>query len=143
MEFSIAAFYGVFIDFFFYIRYEERQEQEAEFAASLAADRAKEEVRRAEERSKQEEIDRQTREQDAIERYRRELAAQIPAEPSESSAPDEPITMIRLRVPDGAPLTRRFRASEALKYLFDFAEVHGFPRSDYNLRESHPNRDVS
>ena len=71
------------------------------------------------------------------------LSAEI-AMPDEPS-PDckDPITVLRIRTPDGETLSRRFRAEEPLKHLIYYVTSKGFHTEGFKLLTTFPRKDVS
>lgn len=69
---------------------------------------------------------------------------------AESSLPPEPqqgagdgITKIRVRLPEGTFLERRFQTDTPLQTLLNFLIVEGYPTDEYKVISSWPRRDVS
>ncbi|GAU97620.1 hypothetical protein RvY_08886 [Ramazzottius varieornatus] len=116
------------------------EEQNVAYQKSLEADQAKAEAKRLLEQQAQ------LAENDARELIRRrerrqeEAAASLPPEPSQANG--DPITIIRLKTPDGKNLTRRFSSNEPLKQLYKFALANGFPQEEFKLVCSFPRKDL-
>ncbi|GLC37053.1 hypothetical protein PLESTB_001396700 [Pleodorina starrii] len=132
------------------------EEQDAEYEASLAADRRRE-AERAEERRRQEEEEqrrmdeeRRTREAAeaeaarladaaaAVERRRLEARAALLPEPPSGS---EGSAAIRLRLPDGTNTARVFPQGATLQAVFDFVDsLDATTYSRYHLVANYPRR---
>ena len=114
-----------------------REEQDVEYQRSLEADRAKElerqrqeeEQRRLEdERLEKERIERERKEKeererqmvlDLLQKRRDEKSKMLPDEPG---ADEEGIAVVRVRFPSGEHQQRRFRVTESLSSVIDWAE---------------------
>eukprot|EP00878_Enallax_costatus_P020517 GHUV01021694.1.p1 GENE.GHUV01021694.1~~GHUV01021694.1.p1 ORF type:complete len:366 (+),score=105.27 GHUV01021694.1:665-1762(+) len=124
-------------------------EQNAEYEASLAADRERD-ARRQEERRKADEEARQAAleeararaEAEAAEQRRLQAIASIAArrEQKGASLPPEPaagtpgIATIRVRLPDGKNQQRRFEPSMTVQVLYDWVDsLEGFDSMHYSL----------
>lgn len=129
-----------------------KQEQDKAYEESLLADRLKDQARQQERelRQKQEEAERMQKEQEEQEKQKEEavkeenrqmLAQQLPREPPEDCK--DPITCIRIRLPSGDVLVRRFLGSQPLKTLLLYLASKGFPASEYKVLASWPRRDLS
>lgn len=122
-----------------------RKEQETAFQESLAADKAKAEALKLE---REEEMKKQAEEQrQKIEEEQKQEALMLSAEiamPDEPS-PDckDPITVLRIRTPDGETLSRRFRAKEPLKHLIYYVTSKGFHTEGFKLLTTFPRKDIS
>lgn len=102
-----------------------RQEQDAEFAASLEADRARERERA---RAKEEEEKEAALEQARLAAETEKAAARetrqarkregLPAEPEKAAG----VATVVLRLPEGGRASRRFNKSDVLEVVFDWAE---------------------
>ncbi|KAF8073204.1 PUX10 [Scenedesmus sp. PABB004] len=131
-------------------------EQNAEFEASLAADRERE-ARRAEERRAAEEVAaaraaeeaRARAEAEAAEARRLQAAASVAARRQRAAAalaPEPPpgtegAATIRLRLPDGANAQRRFPPGSTVGALFDWVDsLHCFDCLAYHLVCAFPKR---
>ncbi|GFR40612.1 hypothetical protein Agub_g1193, partial [Astrephomene gubernaculifera] len=132
------------------------EEQDAEYEASLAADR-KREAERAEERKRQEEEEQRQREEErlaqeaaaaeaarvaeaaaAVERRRQAARAALLPEPPAGA---EGSAAIRLRLPDGSHTSRSFPQGATLNAVFDYVEsldASSYPR--FHLVSSYPRR---
>ncbi|KAJ1989803.1 Ubx domain-containing protein [Dimargaris cristalligena] len=104
-----------------------REQQDQAYMESLRADQEKErklrEKREAEER-RQLEMQRlkeeKARLQELKQQYRQYIASHLASEPG----PDEKnVARFGIRFPDGQRITRKFRATETLKDVYDFVEV--------------------
>ncbi|KFM77559.1 FAS-associated factor 1, partial [Stegodyphus mimosarum] len=129
-----------------------KREQDAAYEASLLADRAKEEARRqeVEEKLKQEEEEllkkeelEQIRqhEEEVRDAIRRSLAEQLPPEPAADSS--KPVSHIRVRLPTGITIGRRFTADTPLSLLLTYIASQGYPAADYKVLASWPRRDLT
>ncbi|KAG2436792.1 hypothetical protein HXX76_006316 [Chlamydomonas incerta] len=132
------------------------EEQDAEYEASLAADRARE-AERAEERKRQEEEERKRMAEEraareaaeaeerrvaeaaaAIERRRADARAALLPEPAAGA---EGSTAIRLRLPDGTNTSRLFPAGATLQAVFDYVDsLDATSYSRYHLVSNYPRR---
>ncbi|XP_022893950.1 plant UBX domain-containing protein 8-like [Olea europaea var. sylvestris] len=104
-----------------------REQQDDEFLAALQADREKElkakedaEAAIAEERHKEEEMQRRLEEERELERQLAAKEASLPLEPTPDD--DNAITLL-VRMPDGSRMGRSFLKLDKLQYLFDFIDV--------------------
>ncbi|XP_033636395.1 FAS-associated factor 1-like [Asterias rubens] len=122
-----------------------KQEQDAAYQASLMADRAKEQ-----ERIKQEKEDQRLKEQEEQEIREREaeqkallqsLEQQLANEPSED-CPD-PMTTLRMRVPSGDMLTRRFLADQAIRMVLVYLGTKGYHTEQYKVLTTFPKKDLT
>ncbi|XP_038048541.1 FAS-associated factor 1-like [Patiria miniata] len=122
-----------------------KQEQDAAYQASLMADRAKEQ-----ERLKQEREEQRQREQEELEIREREaeqkallqsLEQQLPDEPSESCL--EPTTTLRMRVPGGDVLTRRFLAEQPIRMVMVYLGTKGYHAEDFKVLTTFPKKDLT
>ncbi|XP_070563690.1 FAS-associated factor 1-like [Ptychodera flava] len=129
-----------------------KKEQDEAYQLSLAADRAKEEARlRAEaERLRNEELERQRKEREDRERQEEEaekeairlsLEEQLPDEPPHTCS--EPITTIRVKLPDGQNLTRRFLAQHPVQIVLNYIASKGYHMNEYKVLTNWPKRDLS
>ncbi|GIL47879.1 hypothetical protein Vafri_4512 [Volvox africanus] len=132
------------------------EEQDAEYEASLAADRRRE-AERAEERRRQEEEDQRRVEEErrareaadaeaarladaaaTIERRRQAARAALLPEPPAGS---EGSAAIRLRLPDGTNVARCFPKRATLQAVFDFVDsLDATSYNRYHLAASYPRR---
>lgn len=129
-----------------------RREQDAAYVASLKADQEKEKQRQQQEQAL---LERETEEerkralqrneelhQEELQRALQEsLAAMVAAEPPEDAK--EPMTHLRVRLPTGETLSRRFLATSPLSQLLLFLESRGYPAQRYRLLAAWPLRDLS
>ncbi|XP_033103546.1 FAS-associated factor 1-like [Anneissia japonica] len=122
-----------------------RLEQDAAYQASLIADRAKAEEKERterEEREKQEREDQERREKEQNdEAIRLSLEQQVLEEPP--AEVKDGVSTLRMRLPDGEMLVRRFYANHAIKTLFYFIGSKGYRTEDYKLLTTWPKRDVT
>ncbi|XP_047351443.1 FAS-associated factor 1 isoform X1 [Vespa velutina] len=122
-----------------------KQEQDRAYQESLAADRAKEEAKQM-----QEEIEKRRKEQAENERLAEEARKEAHRQAIESSLPPEPqqnagdgVLKVRVRLPAGKFLERRFQPDTPLQTLLNFLIVEGYPTEEYKVLSSWPRRDVS
>ncbi|CAL1547158.1 unnamed protein product [Lymnaea stagnalis] len=129
-----------------------KQEQDAAYQESLAADRKKAEAQKVEDDKRREEQERQIEEQKKYENQKKEaelikqaisksIANTVPDEPPESSL--SRVCSLRFRVPHGQILTRRFLAENNLGDLLNFLTSMGFHKEDYKVITTFPRRDLS
>ncbi|CAI9721722.1 FAS-associated factor 1 [Octopus vulgaris] len=130
------------------IRESIKQQQDEAYAASLVADRLKEERRQRDmeiEREAQEKKDAEEKERVENEKSKAQkremLAKELPNEPSEECK--DGITQIRFHLPSGDFITRRFRGHEPLRYLFYFLTLKGYPNDDFKVLSRFPPQDVT
>ncbi|CAN8076993.1 unnamed protein product [Agarophyton chilense] len=93
-----------------------REQQDAEYAAALEADRSAE--RQAAEQLEKEEKEKQRVEELEVRRERKREA--LGAEPEKGPG----IASLVLRLPDGSRVGRRFEKHDAMEKVFDWAEVN-------------------
>jgi FAS-associated factor 2 len=136
-----------------------REEQNAEYEQSLAADREREAQRRQqreaeerEERERQEAVmkaeaearaqeQRQAQKEAAINLRRANQKALLPPEPPSTGSSDEPTALVRLRLPDGSTTQRRFLSSECVGCIFNFVDsLDTTSFLDYSIISSFPRR---
>lgn len=128
-----------------------KREQDQAYEESLLADRAKEEARRQEfevkqkqveeEQLKKEEQEQMRQQEEAIkDAVRKSLADQLPDEPSSDAG--FPISHIRVRLPTGVTIARRFRANTPLSVLLNYIASQGYPTAEFKVLASWPRRDL-
>lgn len=71
---------------------------------------------------------------------RKSLAEQLPPEPPVDSP--FPVSHIRVRLPTGDILARRFKADTPLSILLTYIASQGFPTEEYKVLASWPRKDV-
>ncbi|GFN79067.1 fas-associated factor 1-like [Plakobranchus ocellatus] len=129
-----------------------KQEQDAAYQESLAADRAKSEAQKLEDYKKKEEMDRLMEEQRKVEDEKKEeeqrkeaisrcVASEVPPEPAENCGGK--IAKLRFRVPGGDVINRRFLASHCLRDVLNFLTARGFHIEDYKVLKTYPKMDIS
>ncbi|XP_064477091.1 FAS-associated factor 1-like [Ornithodoros turicata] len=118
-----------------------KKEQDMAYQASLMADQAKEEARKQEEMEVKRQREMLFEEQQRKEAIQQSLAEQLPPEPSEGSL--EAVSTIRVRLPTGETVSRRFLASSPLSTLITFVGSRGYPPHEYKVLASWPRRDLS
>lgn len=130
-----------------------KREQDAAYEASLLADRAKEEMRKIEQeaqlrRETEEEMQKQLHREEVRHReqmkqaLQQSLAQLVPEEPPEDSE-GKLVSHIRVRLPTGEVLSRRFLASCPLSSLLTFLASRGYPDDEFKVLASWPRRDLS
>ncbi|XP_017881622.1 FAS-associated factor 1 isoform X1 [Ceratina calcarata] len=122
-----------------------KQEQDRAYQESLAADRAKEEAKQM-----MEELEKQRKEQAENERLAEEARKEAHRQAVESSLPPEPqqgtsdgVLKVRVRLPAGKFLERRFQSDTPLQTLLNFLIVEGYPTEEYKVLCSWPRRDLT
>lgn len=122
-----------------------KEEQDRAYQESLAADRAKEEAKQM-----QEELEKKKKEEAENERLAEEARKEAHRQAVESSLPPEPqqgvgdgVMKIRVRLPAGKFLERKFQPDTPLQTLFNFLIVEGYPTEEYKLLSSWPRRDLT
>ncbi|KAJ8924534.1 hypothetical protein NQ315_007332 [Exocentrus adspersus] len=120
-------------------------EQDMAYRESLAADRAKEEAKRIQEQAETEARKRRENEKAETEAkkeaFRKTVEASLPPEPPLGHGDD--ITKIRVRLPKGEYIERRFQANAPLKVLMDYLVVKGYPTDEFKVISSWPRRDLT
>lgn len=98
----------------------------------------------------QEELEKKQKEQAENERLAEEARKEAHRQAVESSLPPEPqqgagdgVMKVRVRLPAGKFLERKFQSDTPLQTLFNFLIVEGYPTEEYKLLSSWPRRDVS
>jgi hypothetical protein len=117
-----------------------RQQQEADYAHALAADKQMQNDREREQTAAIE------RERAEVERADAEAAARASSLASVPRADDTDTSAstLRLRLPNGQLLEHRFAQHHLLRDVFALVTGHGFPATSYRLLTSDfPKRDVS
>jgi len=126
------------------------QEQDAEYAAALEADRKRRENEEEEERKAAEE---QRRRMEEEQRMKQEEEARLMVEEEERQrrerlreakkalVPEEPeagpgVCSVRLRFPDGSSEQRRFAFEQPLQTIFDFVECHELKNAQGEIIDS-------
>ncbi|XP_020281775.1 FAS-associated factor 1 [Pseudomyrmex gracilis] len=124
-----------------------KQEQDRAYQESLAADRAKEEAKQM-----QEELEKRKKEQAENERLAEKARKEAHRQAVESSLPPEPqqgagdgIMKVRVRLPAGEYLERKFQSDTPLQTLFNFLIVEGYPTEEYKILSCSdwPRRDLT
>lgn len=118
-----------------------KREQDEAYRLSLEADRKKREAQEREEAEqvRQEQIRKeQEEEREAI---RLSLEQTLPPEPKEEEG--EPMSKLRIRMPSGKFLERRFLGSCKLQVLFDFVASRGYPSDEFKLLTTFPRRNIT
>lgn len=121
-----------------------KMEQDAAYHESLEADRRKEEAKQQKERAIANERQRLESERQEIEAVREvnrmEAESRVLPEPAVDAVG---ITKIRIRMPNGEFIERRFSGEAPLEALLLFVAAKGFPIDEYKVISSWPRRDVS
>lgn len=65
----------------------------------------------------------------------------MPDEPAKNCK--DPITVLRIKTPNGETLTRRFKADEPLKHLVYYVTSKGYDVEGFKLLTTFPRRDIS
>ncbi|XP_076635761.1 fas associated factor casp isoform X2 [Colletes latitarsis] len=125
-----------------------KQEQDRAYQESLAADRAKEKAK--EQKKVEEELEKRKKLEAENERLAEEARKEAHRQAVESSLPPEPqqgagdgVLKVRVRLPAGKFLERRFQSDTPLQTLLNFLIVEGYPTEEYKVLCSWPRRDVS
>ncbi|XP_054764516.2 FAS-associated factor 1-like [Lytechinus pictus] len=120
-------------------------EQDQAYQESLIADRAKQEEKERQEREEGERIMREQQEEQMKkaeeEAIRLSLEQQLADEPDEGS--DLPISTLRMRLPTGETMTRRFLASEKLQMVLVFLGSKGYHSDTHKILTTWPKRDLT
>jgi len=128
------------------------KEQDKAYQMSLAADKAKAEVKRQEEEAQkkqkeEKEIEQMKakalKQQEEMEKeaIRQSILDHMPDEPSENTS--EPVSQIRIRLPGGENISRRFLACEPLQVLLHFIVTKGFATDCHKVLTTFPRRDLT
>ncbi|KEH18955.1 Ara4-interacting protein [Medicago truncatula] len=121
-----------------------RQQQDADYIASLQADKQKElnSLNKSETHSsKQEEKHKNTLERTELEKTGDAKKIMLPNEPPLG---DEKAITIVVRMPDGGRCERRFFKTDKLQLLFDFIDIYGAVKpGTYRVVRSYPRRAYS
>lgn len=75
------------------------------------------------------------------EAHRQAVQLSLPPEPDEESG--NHILKVKIRLPGGKFLERKFRPDTPLQILLNFLIVEGYPTDEYKVLSSWPRRDVS
>ncbi|XP_050403905.1 FAS-associated factor 1 [Patella vulgata] len=129
-----------------------KQQQDADYEESLAADKAKAEIQREEEAKRQavlevelqkqrEEERLRQEEEDAKKAIQRTVSRSLAVEPPEDAT--YPISVIRFRVKGGDIINRRFRADDTIQTLLNFLITKGFHTEEYKVLTTYPRRDIT
>ncbi|KAJ4460653.1 putative FAS-associated factor 2 [Paratrimastix pyriformis] len=122
-----------------------RQDQDREYQAALAEDQARLESQEAARRQAEEERERKEMQDaieqsanEAVEMRRQRLIRDLPPEPPESDS-----VRIRIRLPAGELLERRFAPDHLLQHVVDFLESKEYPPASFSLSTPFPRRSFS
>ncbi|CCD71487.1 UBX domain-containing protein 3 [Caenorhabditis elegans] len=102
-----------------------RNQQEAEYKASLAADKARMEAKQQEIEEQRLEEERKLREEEEECVRRQTVASTVPEEPP-ASAPLAEIINVKFRLPEGGQDMRRFRRLESIQTLINYLSSKGY-----------------
>ncbi|XP_071953083.1 FAS-associated factor 1-like [Antedon mediterranea] len=122
-----------------------RQEQDAAYQESLIADRAKAEEKERTEREEREKQQREDRERKEREQNEEAMRLSLEQQVSEEPPADikDGVSTLRMRLPNGETLIRRFYGNHALETLFYFIGSKGYRTEEYKLLTTWPKRDVT
>ncbi|EGT52724.1 CBN-UBXN-3 protein [Caenorhabditis brenneri] len=112
-----------------------RNQQEAEYKASLAADKARMEAKQREIEEQRMEEERKQKELEDEETRRQIVASTLPEEPP-ANAPTTEIINVKFRLPEGGQDMRRFRRTESIQTLIDYLSSKGFSPDKYKYFNS-------
>ncbi|XP_033213036.1 FAS-associated factor 1 [Belonocnema kinseyi] len=119
-----------------------KQEQDKAYQESLAVDRAKEEAKQM-----HEQMEKQKKEQAESERLAVEAKKEAHRQSVKSSLPPEPegnqVLKVRVRLPSGEVLERRFQPETPLQILLNYLIVEGYPTDEYKVLSTWPRRDLT
>ncbi|XP_076220942.1 fas associated factor casp isoform X2 [Nomia melanderi] len=118
-----------------------KQEQDRAYQESLDADRAKEKAKELEKRRKEEAENERLAEEARKEAYRQTIESSLPPEPLEGV--NDGVLRVRIWLPAGRVLQRRFQSDTPLQTLLNFLIAEGYPTEEYRILRSWPRRDVS
>lgn len=122
-----------------------KQEQDRAYQESLAADRAKEEAKQMQEelkKRKEEEAENERLAEEARkEAHRQAVESSLPPEPQQSGG--DGVLKVRVRLPAGKFLERKFQSDTPLQTLLNFLIVEGYPTEEYKVLCSWPRRDLT
>nr|XP_033341145.1 FAS-associated factor 1 isoform X1 [Megalopta genalis] len=125
-----------------------KQEQDRAYQESLAADRAKEKAK--EQKKMEEELEKRRKEEAENEKlveeakkeaHRRALEDNLPPEPQQ--AVGDGVLKVKVWLPAGKYLERRFQSDTPLQTLLNFLIVEGYPTEEYKVLCSWPRRDLT
>lgn len=98
----------------------------------------------------QQQLEKEEREQAESKRIAEEARKEAHRQSVESNLPPEPdattdnsVIKIKIRLPGGKFLERRFYPNASLQTLLNFLIVEGYPTEEYKVLSSWPRRDVS
>jgi len=118
-----------------------KREQDEAYEASLTADRAKDEAKRAMEQQKMNEEMKLQQAAEEAKMLRSHIATTLPPEPD--AACPEPMCSLKCRLPEGKLISRRFLQSTTLGVLFNYLFSQGFSRDEYRFLTTYPKRDLA
>ncbi|KAJ8039663.1 FAS-associated factor 1 [Holothuria leucospilota] len=122
-----------------------KQEQDLAYQESLFVDRAKAEEREKQEREELEKLRREHEEQlqrqEQEEAIRRSLEEQLTEEPPTDCS--EPMTTLRMRLPNGETLIRRFLANERMQMVLTYLGSQGFNADHHKVLITYPKKDLT
>ena len=95
----------------------------------------------------QEQMEKQKKEQAESKRLALEAKKEAHRQAVMSSLPSEPegnqVLKVRVRLPSGKVLERRFQPETPLQILLNYLIVEGYPTDEYKVLSTWPRRDVS
>lgn len=94
-----------------------------------------------EKRKKEREENERMVEQARKEAHRQAVESSLPPEPQQGAG--DGVLKVRVRLPAGKSLERRFQSNTALQTLLNFLIVEGYPTEEYKVLSNWPRRDVS
>ncbi|XP_076220941.1 fas associated factor casp isoform X1 [Nomia melanderi] len=118
-----------------------KQEQDRAYQESLDADRAKEKAKELEKRRKEEAENERLAEEARKEAYRQTIESSLPPEPLEGV--NDGVLRVRIWLPAGRVLQRRFQSDTPLQTLLNFLIAEGYPTEEYRILRSWPRRDLT
>lgn len=118
-----------------------KREQDEAYEASLNADRAKDEAKRALEQQKINDEQDRINELRRAEEQRAEAARALPPEPGSDCM--EPICSLKCRLPGGKTLSRKFINTCPIQILFIYLFTEGYSKNLYKFLTTYPKRDLT
>lgn len=103
--------------------------------------RAKEKAKELEKRRKEEVENERLAKEARKEAYRQIIESSLPPEPQEGV--NDGVLKVRIWLPAGRVLQRRFESDTPLRTLLNFLIAEGYPTEEYRILRSWPRRDVS
>lgn len=106
-----------------------------------AKDEAKQMQEELEKRNKEQAENKRLAEEARKEAHRQAVESSLPPEPQQETGDD--VIKVRVRLPAGKFLERKFQSDTPLQTLLNFLIVEGYPTEEYKVLSSWPRRDVS